>query len=83
MRRIACIVFSVGIDILPKQREVANTPFKPFPAFRKNGRSRAGFLASSGIGHNAVGAKVVTALHDIDKSPCIVSFCAFFNGSGG
>ena len=59
---------AVGVDVLAEQIDFPNAPVHEQADFLQNvGRRAAGF-AAPGVGHHAVAAKVVAALHDVDRT---------------
>src|SRR5690606_36673300 len=59
---------SKGIHVLPKKRDFSQSPTHRSRDIVEHFDDRSGFFPSPGDGNDAVGAKLIEALHDIDKS---------------
>ena len=57
-----------GVDVLPQQGDLAGAAVQQVAAFVEDGRGQTGLLAAAGIGHDAVGAEIVAALHDVHEA---------------
>ena len=68
-RRVAgsVLIEAVGVHILAEQGDFLRAVVDERPAFVKDGSGVAGFLTAPREGDDAVGAEVVTALHDVDE----------------
>ena len=68
-RRVAgsVLIEAVGVHILAEQGDFLRAVVDERPAFVKDGSGVAGFLTAPREGDDAVGAEVVTALHNVDE----------------
>ena len=65
---VAVRIAAEGVDVLPQQGDLAGAAVQQVTAFVEDGRGQTGLLAAAGIGHDAVGAEIVTALHDVHEA---------------
>ena len=59
---------TVGVDVLPQETDLPVVLCLQFPQFGEDVADAAGAFLAAGIGHDAVGAELVAAIHDIDIS---------------
>ena len=61
-------ILAIGVNILTQEGNITNSTFDQFSALGQNILRLAAPFTASDIGHNAVGAEIIAAIHD--GNPC-------------
>ena len=62
-------ILAVGVDVLAQKGDFLAAVLNEFPAFCQNAFAFAAPLPAPDIGHDAVGAEIVAAVHDGHPGP--------------